>query len=359
MKATVSFHPVRLGFFDETIQPLVAGRKVNPEGYLNDALRFRRHAHRARRYLLALEERLVASEPPRADPGAGLLQSFRARLQRLDHREDEFVGRLRNAVDPDLHLHGRPFLIAEGSAARVAERVEEYRTAPDGDAADDLALEQLAVLGPDIAKGIDPVDGLELSADLAYRADLLAKLKDLYDIAHAARRGETWGPGGRRRRPAREILIDELPYRAVWLHARAVPFWIARDVDGLETVCRAAGVPPPEFIVPPRRLFAEACEEFPDLKDALHVELQGPRDAAAFVAPAEIPELVEFLSASGSRIIQAASRAGEGPACTVLLRKIRECAAYAQRTGAGYLEASGIVPPDLDEDDDETEDRSS
>jgi hypothetical protein len=28
----------------------------------------------------------------------------------------------------------------------------------------------------------------------------------------------------------------------VHLHSRAVPFWIARDVDGLGTICRAVGM---------------------------------------------------------------------------------------------------------------------
>jgi hypothetical protein len=136
-----------------------------------------------------------------------------------------------------------------------------------------------------------------------------------------------------------------------------MPFWIARDVDGLETVCRAAGVPPPEFLVPARRLFAETCEEFPELAEALHVEVQGPRDVGAFVAAGDVPDLLEFLGLHGTRIIQVATQHGEGPACSTLLRKIRECAAYAERNGLGYIEASGILPPDLGgvEPDDEPE----
>jgi hypothetical protein len=31
---------------------------------------------------------------------------------------------------------------------------------------------------------------------------------------------------------------------------------------------------------------------------------------------------------------------------TALLRKIKECAVYAQRRGFGYLEASGLLPPE-------------
>jgi len=347
VRGTFSFHPLRLEFFDDTIQPLLAGRKINPEEFLDAALRVRTRSASARRWVWAIEEVLATSEPPRPERGAGILRNIRTHLERFDYRADETTLRVLKAIDPDLHLHGRPFFVTEGSAGRVAKRVDEFLSAPDVGAAESLAIEQLVHLDAELAKTIEPVEGPDLSPDMAYRSDLLSSLKDLYDIAHAARRGENWGRADVPRRPAREVLLNELPHRALLLHSRAVPFWVARDVDGLETVCRAAGVPPPDFIVPPRRLFAEACEEFSELKEALHVEVSGPRDVGAFVAAGDIPELVEFLNRNGTRIIQVETRHDEGPACTTLLRKIRECAAYADRNGLGYLEASGILPPDL------------
>jgi len=352
MRGTVSFHPVKVEFFDEMILPLVAGRKVSPDAYLDGALRLRDYSSRARRYQRALQETLERNEPPRPEPGAGLLRNLRVRLEQFDHREDELTHRIRVNVNPDLHLYGRPFLITEGSAPRVAERVEEYCEAPHGDAVESLALEQLVHMDAEMARSLQPLEGPELLADLTYRSELLQGLKDLYDIAHAARRGETWGPATGTRRPAMSVLLSELPWRAVLLHSKAIPFWVGRDVDGLETICRAAGVTPPDFIVPPWRLFAGACEEFSDLRDALHVELQAPRDAAAFISPADVPRLLDFLNTNGSRIIQAASRHGEGATCTVLLRKIRECATFAESHGMGYLEGSGILPPDLEGDTD-------
>jgi hypothetical protein len=69
-----------------------------------------------------------------------------------------------------------------------------------------------------------------------------------------------------------------------------------------------------------------------------------------FVAPEEVPELLDWMKENGARIIQAAARHNEGPACSLLLKKMRECATYAQRHGLGYLEASGIEPvePEID-----------
>jgi hypothetical protein len=149
-------------------------------------------------------------------------------------------------------------------------------------------------------------------------------------------------------RPAAQALAQELPWRAVWLHSRVQPFWVGRDVDGLETICRAAGVQAPDCLVPAWRLFAESCDLFPEVKEGLHLEIQGPKDVGAFVAAGEAGALVEFLAQHGTRILAAATRAGEGPAATVLLRKIKECAVYAERRGLGYLEAAGIAPPDLE-----------
>jgi hypothetical protein len=133
------------------------------------------------------------------------------------------------------------------------------------------------------------------------------------------------------------------------MHGQAYPFWLARDVDGLETICRAAGVMAPECLSPAWRLFAEACEAFPSLKDALKLEVSRERDVGAFVSPSEVGQLVDFLSAHGARIIGAAARAGEGPMATGLLRKIKECAVYARKNGLGYLEASGVLPPEREE----------
>src|SRR5262249_30348902 len=143
------------------------------------------------------------------------------------------------------------------------------------------------------------------------------------------------------------VLQDRLAWIAVSLHARVVPFWSAVDVDGIETVCKAARIDPPPVLAAPWRLFPDTIEEFPGLKDSLHAEVRAPRDVGAFVSAADVPELLEFLGTNGARIISAAARQGEGQACKTLLRKIKECVSYAARHGYGYLEASGIKDPDL------------
>ena len=346
MKGYVSFHPVDLSFFDELIAPLVAGRKVNPEDFLQRAPRIRHNGWIARRFAIAIEEIAAAFEAPKADPAASPWRRLRANLERIDHRPDALTRKAAQGFDPDLHLEGRPFFIAEGSAERVANAIDAYAAADSADAVEKIVRDQVAHIDAELAREVEPADIAELSSDLGYRSDLLGLLTKIHELARLAREGRGFVGGDSAPRPAAEALPDELPWRALVMHSRGTPFWIARDVDGLETICRAAGVRAPDCLAPAWRVYAEACDAFPALKDSLGLELRRPRDVGAFVAPGEIGQLLQFLAEHGARIINAAARGGEGPMAATLLRKIKECAVYAQRHGYGYLEASGILPPE-------------
>jgi hypothetical protein len=349
MRGIVSFHPVDLVFFDEMVAPLTTGGKVNPESFLQTAARIRRNGHVARRFALGLAELAGGAEAPAADPRSSLWQRLRTNLERMDFRPEEAARLAATHLEPDLHLDGRPFFVAEGSAERVADVVTAYAAAESERAAEAIVREQLSKIDPKLVDAVAPAETADLNSDLTYRNDLLGSLKKIHDLCWFAREGRAWSEGGAPTRPAAEALPDELPWRAVSMHAAISPFWIGRDVDGLETICRAAGVLAPDCLSPAWRLFAEACEAHPALRDTLKLEMSRPRDVGAFVGPGEVGQLVQFLSLHGAKIIGAAARAGEGPMATALLRKIKECAVYAQRHGFGYLEAAGILPPEREE----------
>src|SRR5262249_393748 len=172
---------------------------------------------------------------------------------------DELARLAAKHLEPDLHLDGRPFFVAEGSAERVADVVTLYAAAENEHAAEKIARDQLAKLDPALSGGLPPAELPDLGSELTYRNDLLGALKKFHDLGRAARDDRPWADGDADPRPAREAIAEELPWRAVAMHARAAPFWIANDVDGLETICRAAGVLAPECLSPAWRLFAETC----------------------------------------------------------------------------------------------------
>ena len=74
MRGTVSFHPADAAFFEGTIAALLAGRKVQPEPWLSEALRARSAWRAARPVISALERAFQQAEPPRAHEGASLFE---------------------------------------------------------------------------------------------------------------------------------------------------------------------------------------------------------------------------------------------------------------------------------------------
>jgi hypothetical protein len=354
MQGVISFHPVDPDFFESTIEPLVMGEKIDPSAYLSAAMRNLVSSWEVARYKQTLDFLLEQLEPPPPPEHGTVWDKVRSRLERFDHKPDRIVRLVSAKVDPDLHLFGRPYLITEGSAESVASMIEEFMGANNDAAAQTLIVDQLVRLDPDIAKNIELGDFDEAPAPGNYRADLLHALKVIYDMARAAREDQAWGPADGQREPARTVLARELPWRATWLHSRAVPFWVGEDVDGLDCICRSAGIAPPEFLVPAGRLFSRSTAEYPEIHEKLGMDVAGDRSIGAFVAPQDIPDLLTFLNENGSRIIQAGSQHGVAATCKTLLRKIRECAAFADRAGVGYLEAGGIRPVGLDLGEEET-----
>src|SRR5262245_55645634 len=240
MKGVLSFHPVDVGFFDDVIAPLIAGKKIDPDPFIAKVLPMRRYRWEVRRYASSIETLLETAGPVKPQREDSVLKKIKTHLEAFDYRPDQATRIVVKAIDRDLHLHGRPFLVTEMSAARVAEVVHAYCKAPDPAAVEKLVKEQLGKIDPELPDLIPPEDHEPLGADLNYRADVLAELSMIYEIAHAARAGDPWRRDSSEvGRPAIDVLAEELPWRALALHARAMPFWMASDVDGLETVCRA------------------------------------------------------------------------------------------------------------------------
>lgn len=345
MSGIVSFHPIDVVFYDELIQPLLAGAKVNPEQWIERAQRQLISSWYAARTVDVIEHLMEQLEPPPAPEGSTLWERVRTRLERFDHRPPRESVLLARTIDPELHLYGRPFLIAEQSAERVAEVIDEFRDVEGPESAQSLIVQQLLRLDPELPRRLDI--GIEAAPTnpTRFRTDLLNQLRQVFDLAQAARAGDAFGRMGGDRRPAREVVRDELPWMTLVLHARANPYWIARDVDGLAGICAVAGLEVPPVLAPPWRLFGDAMLDFTELEVGLDGDMTRPERLGCWVGPEDVPEMVSFLNANGSRIIKVAGEFGEGPRIASVLRKIRECLRYAELHDQGYLEGSGLPVP--------------
>jgi hypothetical protein len=340
MQGLISFHPVATTFFEHLLGPLFRGEKVDSDPFLKAAARTRRSAWQAKCYKLALEALLADLDPPPLPTDGTLWDKVKAWLNRFDYRPPPLAPLAAATVQSELHLHGRPFLVTEDSARRTAQVVKEYTEAWDDDAVRGLILDQLIRLDARLARELEPDTGETLEHDMSYAGDVLRELRSAIDAVRAAQ-----GREGVPVPAAGGGAIQELPRRLVELHSRAVPFWFARDVDGLATLCSNVGIEHPAWLRTAADLFATASERLPGFDARLRLEMQRPGDLGAYVEPGDVPRLLEFLDQNGAAIIRAAARCGVGPDCRMLLRKIRECAAFAELQGGGYLEASGIAPP--------------
>ncbi|MDH3629370.1 MAG: hypothetical protein OEV00_05640 [Acidobacteriota bacterium] len=350
MRGAVSFHPFDVGLFGVLLDPLIEGKKVNPEDYLDICFRKRVADWRSSGYRATIQMLLEEVEPPELPTEGSVWFRLRARVERLEYKPAAVVKTLSEQIEPDLHLHGRPFFITEGSADRVGRFCDEYLAAKDVNAIDGLVLEQLLRLDRTLGREIEAEMMGSPPAAATVHAELLQRLKEIFELAAAARQDGDWGNVGSTR-PAREVLAEELPWRCVEAHAEAVPFWVAHDVDGLAGLCEATGIEPPPCLVSARPLFAHFAEPFPALLERLSSDLTTERQLGGYVPANDIPELLTFLAEQGARIIQAATRHGVGKICSVLLRKIRECATFASLHGTGYLEASSLDHPPLPDND--------
>ncbi len=371
MKGIVSFHAIDPRFFEGVIGPLVAGANVNLDAFLESAVRARRNAHQADRWTRALHAILEGARPPSIEPilaksgsarevvlsSVGLVRSpralldgIKARLDRYDYRLDALSRLVVTKIDPELHLFGRPYFVTEATLKNIADAVDRYRDAPTVLAVDNLVVEQLTLLDAGLAR-VEVGDAGEPASDFEYRSAAFREVQVLSGLPRAAREGQTWLTPDGARRPALQVLQADLAWTAVNAHARIHPAWIARDVDGIEAMCEFAGLPPTPFSENAERLFpTEVAKLF---GDSLTRELSAARDVGAYVPPDRVPDLLEFLTAGGAKILRAASRFGESAAAELVLRKVRECATYAAKHQFGYLEAVGVVPgdkPDLRSD---------
>ena len=232
MKGFVSFHPVDLALFDDLIGPLVGGPEGQPRSVppqrpaASGPADGSRAGTRSRSRAWSPGVKRRRRTPPRTSGSACGRTS-----RRMDYKPDEAARRAASAFDPDLHLDGRPFFIAENSAERVADGGGRLRGRRHGGRRRPGRARPAGATRSGAREG-GRAGGhrRHLVRPRSIATSLLSALKSLHDLGRLARDGKLWASTAsrharRRRAAGRAALARDV-------HPRAGPPVLARARRG-------------------------------------------------------------------------------------------------------------------------------
>jgi hypothetical protein len=194
----ISFHPVPWALLTEVVHPWILGERPasDLDPWVRDAVRLARVRARAKAWAFAVEQ--------------------------LDDAPASF--------DPQLHLYGRPFLVAVRGAPAIAEVVDRYLAATP-DEVDDLAREQLELLQPGLSDRVSPATTGSVPSDGELAKSARAWMDLMRASVAAALAGETSiaGVDGRPHDP-KALLQRDLFFTVLEFCAIFQPGWMSRGM---------------------------------------------------------------------------------------------------------------------------------
>lgn len=310
MGIDTSFHPVDVPLVRERLLPFIAGEGGDDglDDLLDRAVRIRRTQHRAKQWAIAA---LKAAR----DGGSDLVHS-------------------------ELHVWGRPFLIAGDDPGQVAADVLRWRDTPR-EGADELAREMIARIDPALAGLVRPEDEEEQGEE-EMRRELSWRLCLLRAAGAALRAGQASvrAPDGEEH-PPDELLCREVPLIVVAFAAALTPGWMSRGYTWPTGLCDDAGIATPAFHEP-TALFSSLRDAFPGLEWFSHPTIVENYMVGGMVDADDVPAARAFLIRERATLLASAEREDWAEACAVELDKIDEALALAERLGFGFCEATEI-----------------
>ncbi|GGV30415.1 hypothetical protein GCM10010182_62030 [Actinomadura cremea] len=297
-----SFHPVDMALVEGRLLPYIAGHGDDDaiDDLVARAVELRKTRFRAKAWAL------------------GVLQAVRG----LDGV----------ALDPALHVWGRPFFIVGDG---VAEDVRRYLEAPSGEV-DAIAREMIGRIDPALTARVTPDTGGRLPADEQLAAGMATALRILRGAALALRAGERTvrHPDGREF-DAADLLAREVPFNLLAFAAALLPGWMSRGRTWPTALCADAGVDDGGF-GPATALTGLLREEFPGLGR--------PPEEGTVVGNYMVGGMVAAPDVAGARAALARHRA-ELDCDATDLRKLDEAMGVAAAFGAAFCEATEIYSP--------------
>jgi hypothetical protein len=292
-----SHHPVDEGLVRERVLPWLAGRGAIDD-LEREAIRIEQVRHRAKAWALA--------------------------AVRLDH-----------ALDSQLHVWGRPFLIVGDEAEGVSAAIDEYLAATPA-TVDAIARRHLARADPSLP-GRVPTPNAWL--DVAAARSAVMGIPELLRRAMAchATGQDIELPGGDLSDPA-VLLSREIPLRVLQFAARFRPGWMDRGRVWATARFEAIGVSCDDLFEPSAALFGELTR-FPGLEPFIDSTITENYMVGGWVPAAKVATLRQRLEARR----EAFARDEDGARDEYLETshaKLLEATKDAERRGLPFCEAT-------------------
>jgi len=301
----ISFHPVDTAFIEATVFPYVRG-----ESSLDEVV-----------------ARAVATEKVR----------FRAKAWALG----VLSGRPPRGFETDLHVWGRPFLIAGDEPSEVSAAIDRYLAATP-ETVDALCREMLERIAKGLSKKVAPDEDAELPSDQEIAESVRFKLDDFRKCYAAIQAGKKKVKisNGHTIEP-RSLFETDFALAVIEFAARFRPGWMARGV-GWPTMMLGAVKSARSIFESPEVLLAPVLEP-------LGVELDHEGTISenfmvgGFVPAKKVPRLAQALEKHEEEALEALTDEDwEEDEARLHLRKVREAVADAASRKIAFCEATEV-----------------
>ena len=326
----VSYHPVDRSVIIDRLIPYLRG-EGNIDDLVERAVRVSQVRYRANAWgakLLKLQEADSTPEQAGAD-------SFRGPPKA---RKPE--GPLA-AFQPDLHLWGRPFLITVANPLEVSEAIDEYLAADEA-GTDAIAARMVEHLAPGMADRARPADddylSVKVTSDLHEQAR--RPLDELRDVYKACREGQTITIEDEEV-DAQETFIGSAPLALLAFYSNLQPGWMARGYVWPTQLLACVGVRFKLFETPVH-LIQPLVDEIPSMATSLHNTITENYMVGGYIRAENVRAWREGLEWASGRILGAAVKEDDADHCQIVLQKLTEAVADAERRGYAFVEATEV-----------------
>lgn len=244
--------------------------------------------------------------------------------------------------DAGLHIWGRPFFITEQTPEKVSEAIDRYHhTDGDQQKVDELAMEMLELLEPGLSSRAQTSTSGTLPSEenLAYgfrwKMDLLREAWAARGTAQTiSANGKTFEVENLLQRSLDHVLLD--------FSCQFQPGWMARGQVWPTALCFSAQVKTQQLIGTPAPMLGDLAQLYPSCLERLPATIEENYQVGGFTRAEDVTSLRHLFQNSRQKIMESPLAEDELEDFQLILTKLDEALADAERQGLAFCEASEI-----------------